>query len=180
MLLIGVDKYGHGAWYAIRDDADLGLTEKVFLDENKLERKGAKSEGGSKDIPGSIHLIRRTDYLINVLREEHHKPGILDVLSGKAIETPVKEPKGRARLGNSKSSSKKTANGEMATSEKKKRQSGENRDEPAQKVKKSAIAKDSSNSNSHTKSIKKNIKEEPMSEYESMDEAELKVCFHWI
>ena len=180
MLLIGVDKHGHGAWYAIRDDVDLGLTDKLYLDENKPEKKVAKTEGAAKDIPGSIHLNRRTDYLINVLREEHQKPGILDVISGKAVDTPVKEPKSRPRVGSaSKSSSKRIANGDVTPShEKKKRQSGERGDESVPKVKKSS-GKDSVESNPRIKPVKKHVKEEHLSEYESMDEAELKVNFSW-
>ena len=179
MLLIGVDKHGHGAWYAIRDDVDLGLTDKLYLDENKPEKKVAKTEGATKDIPGSIHLNRRTDYLINILREEHRKPGILDVLSGKVVDTPVKETKSRPRAGSaSKSSSKKIANGDVTPShEKKKRLSGERDDESVPKLKKSSSGKDSDKSNLKNKPAKKHVKEEQLSEYESMDEAELKVCF---
>ena len=178
MLLVGVDRHGHGGWYAIRDDVDLGLTDKLFLDENKPEKKGAKTEGASKDIPGSIHLIRRTDYLISILREEHRRPGILDILSGKAIESPVKEVKSRARVSNPKSSTKKTSNGDAASPhDKKQRLSGELGADSIPKVKKSAPAKDPSKSNVQTKPAKKHV-EEPLSEYESMDEAELKVWKH--
>jgi chromodomain-helicase-DNA-binding protein 1 len=180
MLLIGVDKYGHGAWYAIRDDPDLGLTDKVFLDENKPEKKGGKGEGASKDIPGSIHLIRRTDYLITVLRDEQKKPGILDILNGKAVETPIKETKSRPRAGSSKSSaSKKFANGDASghPHEKKKRPSGERGKDLSPKINRHGeLNKESRKSSTHVKSsVKKHVKEEPLSEYESMDEADLKV-----
>jgi chromodomain-helicase-DNA-binding protein 1 len=170
MLLIGVDKHGHGSWYAIRDDPELGLADKLFLDENKPEKKGAKTEGASKDIPGSIHLNRRTDYLISVLREEQRKPGILDILNGKAVEAPVKEAKSRQKgVSTSKpAASKKIANGDTKSHEKK-------RSMDSQSNQKS--------SNSSTKDVKKPMmnpkpspkQDEVLSDYESMDEADLKV-----
>ena len=174
MLLIGVDKHGHGSWYAIRDDPDLGLTDKLFLDENKPEKKGAKTEGATKDIPGSIHLNRRADYLISVLREEQHKPGILDVLNGKAVETPVKEAKSRPRgTSSSKSSSKKMVNGDGTPVEKRKRNSTDRANDPSPKIKKAGSpGKEGRRSSTQGK---KAAKEEPLSDYESMDEAELKV-----
>ena len=172
MLLIGVDKHGHGAWYTIRDDAELGLSEKLFLDENKPEKKVGKAEGATKDIPGAVHLNRRTDYLINVLRDDHGRPGILEVLSGKAVDAPAKDPKNRPRVANnSKSSSKKIANGDSAPREKKSRLSGERVEKGSPKVKKTdAPSKDGAKS-----THKKPKMEDPMSDYESMDETELKV-----
>ncbi|KAG0667073.1 transcriptional regulator [Monosporozyma unispora] len=100
-LLVGVFKYGYGSWTHIRDDPFLGLSDKIFLDNNhkgKSKSKGqdtannhaiqVKSEtatptgvsmppvkkgkgitGSSKKVPGSIHLGRRTDYLITLLKE---------------------------------------------------------------------------------------------------------------
>jgi len=176
MLLIGVDKHGHGAWYAIRDDLELGLSDKLFLDENKPEKKVGKAEGATKDIPGAVHLNRRTDYLINVLREEHRKPGILDVLGGKIVEAPSKDPKNRPRGGSTSktSTSKKIANGDSAPREKKKRLSGERTEQGSPKVKKTdAPSKDGGKS-----VVKKPRPVEPTSDYESMDEAELKVIHH--
>ena len=181
MLLIGVDKHGHGSWYAIRDDSELGLADKVFLDENRVEKKGAKSDGASKDIPGSIHLGRRTDYLISVLRDEHQKPGILDLLSGKAVETPVKESKSRPRGSSaSKPSSKKTTNGDVPH-EKKKRPAIDRAKDATGKVKRSETpVKDSPKSKSHHhKPSVKSTKDEPLSDYDSMDDAELKVNHFW-
>ena len=172
MLLIGVEKHGHGAWYALRDDLELGLTDKLFLDENKSEKKVGKAEGATKDIPGAVHLNRRTDYLINVLREEHRKPGILDVLSGKVVEAP-KDPKSRPRVGSTSktSTSKRIANGDSAPHEKKKRLSGERTEQGSPKVKKT----DPPGKDGGKPVVKKPRPVDPMSDYESMDEAELKV-----
>lgn len=176
MLLIGVDKHGHGGWYAIRDDAELGLTDKVFLDENRVEKKGAKTDGASKDIPGSIHLGRRTDYLISVLRDEHQKPGILDLLSGKVIEAPVKEQKNRPRGSSaSKPASKKITNGDTSHEKKKRPAVDRARDAMAKGKRSETPTKVHSKSKPHHKASAKPVKIEPMSEYESMDEAELKV-----
>ena len=178
MLLVGVDKHGHGAWYAIRDDLELGLTDKFFLDENKLEKKEAKLEGALKDIPGSVHLNRRADYLITVLRDEHQQPGILDVLSGKSVEAAAKEPKSRPRsTNNSKSSSKRISNGDAASPTEKRRPSGDRGTEIPVRVPKK---KEPVKSILHGKSSSgKPVKEEALSEYDSMDEASLKVCVYF-
>ena len=90
-LLVGVYKYGYGAWSQIRDDPFLGLSDKIFLNDSqnivknktKETKKSSDAEdssivhvkrgkgitGSSKKVPGSIHLGRRTDYLITLLRE---------------------------------------------------------------------------------------------------------------
>lgn len=86
-LMVGVYKYGYGSWAQIRDDPFLGLTNKIFLNEAQLAAKGSKKDepsdrtnvpekrgkgitGSSKKVPGAIHLGRRVDYLISVLRDE--------------------------------------------------------------------------------------------------------------
>lgn len=86
-LMVGVYKYGYGSWAQIRDDPFLGLTNKIFLNEAQLAAKGGKKDepsdrtnvpekrgkgitGSSKKVPGAIHLGRRVDYLISVLRDE--------------------------------------------------------------------------------------------------------------
>lgn len=72
MLLIGVKKYGYGAWTNIRDDPMLGMGDKMFLEEHRVEKKQQR-EGDEKagpKMPGSVHLGRRVDYLITVLQED--------------------------------------------------------------------------------------------------------------
>ncbi|QLL34934.1 hypothetical protein HG536_0H03090 [Torulaspora globosa] len=88
-LMVGIYKYGYGSWAQIRDDPFLGLTNKIFLNEpqavssnkgkkaeespageNVSEKRGKGIAGSSKKVPGAIHLGRRVDYLISVLREE--------------------------------------------------------------------------------------------------------------
>ncbi|SCV00416.1 LAME_0G09560g1_1 [Lachancea meyersii CBS 8951] len=82
-LMVGVNKYGYGSWAQIRDDPFLGLTEKIFLNEpqssgSKTDSSSTNGEkkpkngstGGSKKVPGSVHLGRRVDYLFSVMRDE--------------------------------------------------------------------------------------------------------------
>lgn len=99
MLLVGAWKHGFGNWEAIQADPNLNLAGKFFLEEDK-KATAAKTEGGgggegsvppggtggkgsvppqdpasqavdtSKLIPNAIHLVRRGDYLLNVLREQ--------------------------------------------------------------------------------------------------------------
>ncbi|KZT26679.1 transcription regulator [Neolentinus lepideus HHB14362 ss-1] len=68
MLLVGAYLYGFGNWEAMAKDSQLGLEGKFFLDENK---KG--EDAASKPIPNAIHLVRRGDFLLGVLREYDEK-----------------------------------------------------------------------------------------------------------
>lgn len=68
MLLVGAYLYGFGNWEAMAKDARLGLDGKFFLEEGK---KGEDSS--TKPIPNAIHLVRRGDYLLGILREHDEK-----------------------------------------------------------------------------------------------------------
>ena len=68
MLLVGAFLYGFGNWEAMQKDSNLGLDGKFFLDEGK---KG--EDASQKPIPNAIHLVRRGDFLLNLLREHHEK-----------------------------------------------------------------------------------------------------------
>ena len=54
----------------MRDDPMLGMGDKLFLEEHrvekKLERDATEVKVGPK-VPGAVHLSRRVDYLISVL-----------------------------------------------------------------------------------------------------------------
>lgn len=63
--MVGVWKHGHGNWEAIAKDDTLGLKDKFFLDDAKI-KAGDKEK---RNIPNSIHLVRRADYLTHLLRE---------------------------------------------------------------------------------------------------------------
>ncbi|KAH7888521.1 SNF2 family N-terminal domain-containing protein [Phlebopus sp. FC_14] len=68
MLLVGAFLYGFGNWEAMQKDSRLGLEGKFFLEEGK---KGEDS--ASRPIPNAIHLVRRGDFLLGILREHDEK-----------------------------------------------------------------------------------------------------------
>ncbi|PWN49903.1 hypothetical protein IE53DRAFT_331257 [Violaceomyces palustris] len=82
-LLVGIWRHGFGAWEQMEADEDLGLKGKFFLEEGKKagqdscapERDAPPSgtsgppQGKHRPIPNAIHLVRRGDYLLKVLRE---------------------------------------------------------------------------------------------------------------
>jgi chromodomain-helicase-DNA-binding protein 1 len=68
MLLVGAFLYGFGNWEAMAKDPKLGLEGKFFLEEGK---KG--EDASTKPIPNAIHLVRRGDFLLGVLREHDEK-----------------------------------------------------------------------------------------------------------
>ena len=68
MLLVGAYIYGFGNWEAIQKDQKLGLDGKFFLEEGK---KG--EDAAARPIPNAIHLVRRGDFLLNLLREYTEK-----------------------------------------------------------------------------------------------------------
>ncbi|KAJ7902074.1 SNF2 family N-terminal domain-containing protein [Mycena olivaceomarginata] len=68
MLLVGAYLYGFGNWEAMAKDPKLGLDGKFFLEEGK---KGEDS--ANKPIPNAIHLVRRGDFLLGILREHDEK-----------------------------------------------------------------------------------------------------------
>lgn len=72
MLCIGITRHGYGAWAQIRDDPDLGLGDKFFLEEHRVERKNERMNGEDKSTksPGAVHLVRRADYLLSVLKDK--------------------------------------------------------------------------------------------------------------
>ena len=64
MLIVGIFRHGHGQWEKIRDDKELRMKDKIFLDE------GGKSDIRQVREPGAEQLKRRADYLLDTLREE--------------------------------------------------------------------------------------------------------------
>ncbi|KAJ7703020.1 SNF2 family N-terminal domain-containing protein [Mycena rosella] len=68
MLLVGAYLYGFGNWEAMAKDPKLALDGKFFLEEGK---KGEDS--ANKPIPNAIHLVRRGDFLLSILREHDEK-----------------------------------------------------------------------------------------------------------
>lgn len=72
MLMVGINRHGYGAWVPIRDDPDLGLKEKFFLEENRVDKKEErnKKEEEKAKSPGAVHLVRRANYLLTVLKDK--------------------------------------------------------------------------------------------------------------
>ncbi|KAL2011630.1 hypothetical protein VTN00DRAFT_4348 [Thermoascus crustaceus] len=72
MLCVGIARHGYGAWAQIRDDPELALGDKFFLEEHRVDRKNErmKAEDKSTKSPGAVHLVRRADYLLSVLKDK--------------------------------------------------------------------------------------------------------------
>ncbi|TRM69410.1 SNF2 family N-terminal domain-containing protein [Schizophyllum amplum] len=68
MLLVGAFLYGFGNWEMIQKDPKLGLEGKFFLDEGKKNEDSA-----NRPIPNAIHLVRRGDFLLSILRDYDEK-----------------------------------------------------------------------------------------------------------
>lgn len=72
MLCVGIARHGYGAWTAIRDDPDLGMSDKFFLEEHRVGVKEERTKGDEKNAksPGAVHLVRRANYLLSVLKDK--------------------------------------------------------------------------------------------------------------
>ncbi|KAI4193274.1 MAG: hypothetical protein LQ346_003969 [Caloplaca aetnensis] len=72
MLCVGIVRHGYGAWPQIRDDPDLGLGDKIFLEEQRVEKKELRKKGGDQTTktPQAVHLVRRMHYLLSVLQDK--------------------------------------------------------------------------------------------------------------
>jgi chromodomain-helicase-DNA-binding protein 1 len=73
MLLVGIHRHGYGAWPDIRDDTELGLQDKLFLEEHRVDKKEQRIQGEETTAksPGAVHLVRRADYLLSVLKARY-------------------------------------------------------------------------------------------------------------
>jgi chromodomain-helicase-DNA-binding protein 1 len=106
MLILGVYRYGFGNWSAIEADQELGLTGKFFLappsasnnneskeDNNETTESPVKEKEKEKDdnVPKSIHLVRRTEYLLKTLCDQEQKVK-------RPKEGPRERPLKKARL----------------------------------------------------------------------------------
>jgi len=84
MLLVGIDRYGFGAWTQIRDDPELQMHDKFFLEEHRVDKREERKRTDEKGIqsPGAVHLVRRSEYLLSVLLAKHSN----DAAAKKAVE----------------------------------------------------------------------------------------------
>ncbi len=96
MLLVGIDRYGFGAWTQIRDDKELGMQDKFFLEEHRIEKKQEREHTETKGAkaPGAVHLVRRAEYLLSVLTSVHSD----DVNAQKVVENHHRNNKKSAHL----------------------------------------------------------------------------------
>ncbi|KAJ5151980.1 SNF2-related protein [Penicillium capsulatum] len=99
MLLVGIARHGFGAWSQIRDDTDLGLGDKFFLEEHRVERKTQRAQGDEKSTksPGAVHLVRRAEYLLSVLRSK--QPSGNNASAKRAVENHHRNNKRASRVG---------------------------------------------------------------------------------
>ena len=68
MLAIGVIRHGFGKWREIEEDEELNMKGKFFLNEAHVEeQKKREKEGGKPKKPAGPHLIRRINYLMDVI-----------------------------------------------------------------------------------------------------------------
>ena len=72
MLCVGIAKHGYGAWVAIRDDPELDMADKFYLEEHRVDKKEEREKGEEKNAksPGAVHLVRRANYLLSVLKDK--------------------------------------------------------------------------------------------------------------
>ncbi|KAH8676249.1 SNF2 family domain-containing protein [Xylariales sp. PMI_506] len=108
MLLVGIDRYGFGAWTQIRDDRELEMYDKFFLEEHRIEKKQEREQAETKvaKAPGAVHLVRRSEYLLSVLTAVHSD----DAAAHKAVENHHRNNKKSAHaLANDQRRSDKTS-----------------------------------------------------------------------
>ncbi|BGP09052.1 ATP-dependent DNA helicase Hrp3 [Rhodotorula toruloides] len=150
-LMVGVWKYGHGCWEAMRDDESLGFKDKFFLEDAKNKSKDEKAR-----IPNAIHLVRRADYLCHLL---HDLDG-----SGRSDSKPSGSKTHQPRAGSSaprpKSSKSKDDTASVAGSTSSKTHKSSSK--PAKSVKRKATPEYSDS------------EEDAESSYDSMDEESCK------
>jgi chromodomain-helicase-DNA-binding protein 1 len=93
MLCVGIARHGYGAWEVIRDDPDLGLHDKFFLEEHRVEKKAEREREAAQGAksPGAVHLVRRADYLISVLKAKYGE----DPAAKRAVENHHRNNKKR-------------------------------------------------------------------------------------
>ncbi|KAL1413280.1 ATP-dependent DNA helicase Hrp3 [Vanrija albida] len=87
-LLVGVWKYGFGAWDQIKADTALQLQDFIFLEDPKVVKDPSAPKAG---IPGPIHLVRRGDYLCGLIREYEENRRMLIEQQAVIESMPVKE-----------------------------------------------------------------------------------------
>lgn len=173
MLLVGVYKFGFGLWAQIRDDPILGLQNKLFLEgSNSKESK----EEASKKVPGSVHLARRVDYLLSLLRDDEEPANNSHVSNGSSKRKAKSRSETLSKRGSKSQSPEVNKKGKGSAKEKGKslkdkgtdKSKEKHKENPKEKSKAKRHQKDSpAPSSTHSQALKE---EENELEYESMDE----------
>jgi chromodomain-helicase-DNA-binding protein 1 len=70
MLVVGMARHGFGGWTSIQADEELHMGGKFFLEENRAENKKQRAEDQSSKSPGAVHLVRRANYLLSIIRDK--------------------------------------------------------------------------------------------------------------
>ncbi|KAF4627097.1 hypothetical protein G7Y89_g11061 [Cudoniella acicularis] len=133
MLLVGIHRHGYGAWGPIRDDPDLGLKEKFFLEEHRVDKKEERNKGDEKvaKAPGAVHLVRRADYLLSVLKAKYSD----NQAAKRAVENHHRNNKKHDRInGHRRSETRGSISASPAPQSKKGHRYPENRDRERDRV----------------------------------------------
>lgn len=175
-LLVGVRKHGYGAWQLIRDDPSLGMGDKMFLEEHRVEKKQERGSSEKKigpKMPGSVHLGRRIDYLISVLKGDEENG------DGQSTRQGSEEAKKRSKKSKAKSETPVSSANGNNTKHSHQNSSGHHHGEKGSQ-KPSSSGRERSSSGQSRKSMGNNHpkvkkeEEEDYSDYASMDEDECK------
>ncbi|KAK6909295.1 hypothetical protein I203_103312 [Kwoniella mangroviensis CBS 8507] len=89
-LLVGIWRHGFGSWETISQDPELGLKDKIFLEDPKSV-KATDPNAPKPGIPGPIHLVRRGDYLCGLIREYEENRRMLVEQQAVIANMPTKE-----------------------------------------------------------------------------------------
>ncbi|CAJ0849675.1 9190_t:CDS:10 [Entrophospora sp. SA101] len=77
LLISGIYKHGFGNWRAVREDSDLGLREKLSVDEDDASLRTSNI----------AKVVRRAEYLLKVIREWTRKFKTQNDIKGKKVVT---------------------------------------------------------------------------------------------
>jgi chromodomain-helicase-DNA-binding protein 1 len=88
-LIIGLYKFGYGSWVQIRDDPILNLQNKIFLESAPANATKEERDRINKKTPGAVHLVRRSDYLLNTIKDSLSAPADREVPPPKIVKRRV-------------------------------------------------------------------------------------------
>jgi chromodomain-helicase-DNA-binding protein 1 len=149
MLLVGIHKHGYGAWNQMQADEALPFKNKFFLEKAEDDGEGGNDDeegkdskekdkdgkkGATKPLPGRIHLGRRADALLKLLREENESRK-QKIQQATAKQKVLEEKRAKKREADSASAKNKLGGAEEASGTPKKSAAQQVKDD-SKKVKK--------------------------------------------